>query len=91
MDVKVVIGRFEDKLYYLYLYLFIIIRVYCVGGFNGNGHLSSAEFYDVENRIWIEIPDMLSPRSGCSMISIYDRAFVVGGESGNGKLKSTEV
>ena len=74
-------------------------RIYCAGGFIGygryNGHLSTAEFYCPENKIWTKIRSMGSPRSGLSIISYNGDVFAVGGCNGTrpdkGQVNTTEV
>ena len=66
-------------------------RIYCVGGYNGQESLFTAEFYCPENKIWTQIKPMTSRREWLSIISHNGDVFAVGGYDGTKTLKTSEV
>ncbi|XP_076820206.1 kelch-like protein 12 [Clavelina lepadiformis] len=57
--------------------------VYCAGGWNGNGCLSSCESYNPEERKWSLIRNMNKKRSHHTLVSARGLLYALGGHDGN--------
>ena len=66
-------------------------KLYAVGGYNGNEHLSSVECYDPKIDQWQLIEAMASPRNSPAVTVQGERLYVAGGHDGKKVLNSVEV
>lgn len=66
------------------------LKIYVVGGFNGNEVLNSCEMYNPTTNSWTLISLMLSPRSGVGLVACNDALYAIGGFSGHHRLRSVE-
>ena len=71
-------------------------HLYAIGGYSSNDDipLMSAEMYDQDRNVWVEIAPMKQRRSDASAVCVNDKIFVMGGEDISEspiKLASCEV
>ncbi|CAK8688342.1 unnamed protein product [Clavelina lepadiformis] len=64
--------------------------VYCAGGWNGAGCLSSCESYNPEERSWSSIRNMNKKRSHHALVSARDLLYALGGWGGNNQTNTAE-
>ena len=64
--------------------------ILCIGGFDGQDHLSSIEQFNPATGVWTTITNMTTARSGCSAIAVGDKVFIIGGYDGTELLSSVE-
>nr|XP_039263988.1 kelch-like protein 12 [Styela clava] len=62
--------------------------IYCIGGYNENGDLSSVTQYNGLD--WTTLPDMPTARHGAASVECNGRIYVMGGVSGDDCLATTE-
>lgn len=61
-----------------------------MGGFNGQEVMNSAEVYDPLTNQWSFIPQMLSARSGVSLVAFQNTLYALGGFNGFTRLTTGE-
>ncbi|XP_076811679.1 kelch-like protein 12 [Clavelina lepadiformis] len=64
--------------------------VYCAGGINDTGPLSSCESYNPEERKWSSIKNMNTKRTYHALVSARGLLYALGGYDGNVKTKTAE-
>lgn len=62
--------------------IYILGRLYAVGGSDGTHSLCSTEIYDPQEKIWTPGPNMTTARANVGVAVIGSRLYAVGGFSG---------
>ena len=65
-------------------------KIYVCGGFSGREVLPSVEVFCPERNSWLMVTDMLSPRSGVSLVGTEKGLLALGGFDGSSRLQTTE-
>ncbi|XP_076811840.1 kelch-like protein 40a isoform X2 [Clavelina lepadiformis] len=63
--------------------------VYCAGGYNDTGHLSSCESYNPEERKWSSIRNMYIKRTDHALVSARGLLYVLGGYVDDNNVTNT--
>lgn len=66
------------------------LKLYAIGGFDGEHRLASMECYHPENNAWTDMPPMKFSRSGAGVAVLNQYIYVCGGFDGSRQLASVE-
>ncbi len=59
-------------------------KIFVIGGHDDRQILNSVEYYDQNEKIWVEVAPLRQPREGANAVVFKDSLFVVGGRSNSG-------
>jgi kelch-like protein 18 len=65
--------------------------IYVLGGSDGQQELSSAEAFDLNTGIWLQLPHMVVRRHGLAAVALAGKLFALGGFDGRQELASVEL
>ena len=64
--------------------------IYAVGGYDGTDYLTTVEKYDGVHDVWVNGPQMSSPRSCCGVATFNDCIYVAGGYNTDHCIRTVE-